>query len=171
MADTTLPLTNEWYRELEKQSDSGFINLPIEFAMREYNYSFIAKRYLTFFRCDDNDRQSKLSLAKKFLKFIRSVNKNRAKHELGEEFFMCFEYFMENFSDLLAKQDFIALETLSVLTEGIDKSQFIEDVINIDELKKRVDNLNHTIKQEEVIEAEWEDFEIEYRTTNPAAIR
>ena len=164
---SNLPLTHEWYTELEKQADSSFVNLPIEFAMRDYTYSSIAKRYLTFFRCDDNDRQAKLSLAKKFLKFIRSINKNRAKHELDESFFMCFQYFMDNFSDLLAKQDYIALETLSILTDGIDKSQFIEDVINIDELKKRVENLNHTVKQEEIIETEWEVFEIEYNQRNP----
>lgn len=164
-------MTKEWYHELEKQQSSTFINLPIEFQLRDYNYDLIAKRYLTFFRSDDNTRQDKLNLAKKFLKFTRAINKNRAKHELGESFFMCFEFFMNNFADLLSKQDYIALNALDVITEAIDKSQFIEDIISVDDLQRRVKNLAKTKEKEEVIDAEWSQFELEYTATNPDRVR
>jgi len=166
-----VPLTKDWYDELEKQANSNFINLPIEFQVRGYDYEFIAKRYLTFFRSTENTRQEKLLLAKKFLKFIRSVNKNRAKHELGEEFFMCFGFFMDNFSDILSKQDFISLEGLSVLTDGIDKSQFIDDILSVEDLQRRIKNLKKTKEREEVIDAEWTEFEAEYISTNPERIQ
>ena len=164
---TTAPvLTKEWYNKLEAQSASSFMNLPIEFQLRGYDYNFICKSYLNFFKGEDNLRQDKLSLAKKFLKFIRNINKNRAKEELGEEFFMCFEYFMDNFNDLLSKQDFVHLETLDVLSSAIDKSQFLEDIISIDELKKRVTNLQAVNEREEIIDADWKDFEEEYELIN-----
>jgi len=152
--------------KLEEQASHNFINLPIEFQLRGYDYEFISKSYLNFFNSEDNSRQDKLVLAKKFLKFIRSVNKNRAREELGESFFMCFQYFMENFSDLVAKQDMIHLDALSVITEAIDKSQFIEDIISIDELKRRVSNLEVVAKKEEIIQAEWDEVQCEYTQLN-----
>jgi len=160
------PLTRDWFIKLEEQSASNFINLPIEFQLRKYDYNFISKSYLKFFQ-GDNIRADKLTLARKFLKFVRSINKNRAKAELGEEFFLCFEYFMENFSDLLAKQDMIHLDTLSVLSDAIDKSQFIEDIISIEELQRRVKNLEIVSKNEKVITTEFKDFlEGEYKVLN-----
>ena len=89
-------LTREWFTELEKVSSENFINLPIELQMRGWDYANISKHYLTFFQ-SDSTRRDKLTLARKFLKFIRNINKNRARHELGPEFFETFEYFMSNF--------------------------------------------------------------------------
>jgi hypothetical protein len=159
---TEQALTREWYTELEKVASNNFINLPIEFQIRGYDYDFLSRHYLSFFR-SDSPRQDKLTLAKKFLKFIRTINKNRAKHELGPEFFECFEYFMNNFSDLIAKQDLIHLDTLSIISEAIDKSQFIEDIISVDDLKRRVDNLKNMKEKEDAIDAEWSSFETEYK--------
>lgn len=158
-------LTKEWYTEIEAQAASNFVNLPVEFQLRGYNYNTISKSYLQFFQ-GDNSRQDNLQLAKKFLRFIRTINKNRAKEELGEDFFLCFEYFMDNFSQLMSKQDFIKLETLDILTSAIDKSQFVEDIISVDELKKRVVNLKKVQEEEEAIEAEWKDFDAEYQKLN-----
>jgi hypothetical protein len=160
-------LTRDWYVKLEESAATNFINLPLEFQIRGYDYSFISKTYLTFFNSDDNTRQDKLILAKKFLKFIRSINKNRAKEECGEDFFMCLNYFLENFPDLLSKQDSIALETLSVITDAIDRTAFVEDIISVDELKRRVEALEVVQKQEEIIEAEFCDsFLEEYNALN-----
>ena len=159
-------LTRDWFLKLEEQSASNFINLPIEFQLKGYNYDFISKSYLNFFKSETNTRQDKLILAKKFLKFIRNINKNRAKYELGEHFFICFEYFMDNFSDLVAKQDMIHLETLSVLSDAIDKSQFIEDIISIDELQRRVKQLEKVQEKEEIIDVEFSKFELEYKKLN-----
>ena len=75
---------------------------------------------------------------------------------------MCFEYFMENFKSLLSKQDLIHLDTLEVITRAVDKSQFIEDLISVDELKRRVTNLKLVEEKEQIIDAEWSDFEEEY---------
>ena len=158
-------LNREWYVKLEKQAATSFINLPIEFQLRGYDYNFIAKSYLNFFQ-GDNTRGDKLSLAKKFLKFVRNINKNRAKHELGEDFFLCFEYFIESFPDLLAKQDLIHLETLTVMADAMDRSQFIEDIISVEELQRRVKNLETKQSQEEIINVGWEEFNVEYGKLN-----
>lgn len=166
MTSDITPLSREWYAELDKQSNSTFINLPVLFQLRGYTYDFIAKEYLSYFKSDDNTRQDKLALAKKFLKFIQSINKNRAREEVGEEFYLCFEYFMDNFSDLVAKNDLIGLESLGVISEAIDRSKFVSDIISIEELQRRIKNLEVTKKQEEVIEAEWEEFESEYKLLN-----
>jgi len=163
----TQALTKEWYTELEKHQADNFINLPLAFQMKGYDYSTISKAYLTFFKSDDNTRSDKLSLAKKFLKFIRQINKNRAREELNTEFFLCFDHFMENFHSLTSKNDAIHLETLTLLAEGIDKSQFVEDIINIDELKRRITNLKATEAKEDIIDADWSSFEIEYQQLNP----
>ena len=162
---TATALTKDWYAKIEEQASANFINLPIEFQLKGYDYNFIATSYLNFFK-GNGDRSDKLTLAKKFLKFIKNINKNRAKVELGEEFFKCFEYFMKNFPDLLAKPDMIHLETLSIITDAIDKSAFIEDVINIDELVKRIKKLDVIQQKEQVIEAEWIEIEEEYNTLN-----
>lgn len=159
-------LTREWYVKLEEQSASNFINLPIEFQIRKHSYGSISKSYLNFFQSESNTRNDKLVLAKKFLKFIRSINKNRAKEELGEEFFECFQYFMENFNDLVSKQDIIHLETLTVLENAIDRSQFIEDIISVDELQRRVKALEVVVEQEDVIELEFEELSVEYGALN-----
>ena len=159
----TQALTREWYTELEKQSNSNFINLPIEFQIRDYSYSTISSSYHSFFKNPDSTRHDKLKLAQKFLKFVRSINKNRAKEECNEDFFKAFSYFMDNFSDLLSKQDNIHLETLSLLTEAVDKSQFIEDVLSVDDLKRRITNLKNTQEKEDAIDAEWSSFESEYK--------
>ena len=159
-------LTKEWYLKLEEQAATSFVNLPIEFQLRGYDYDFIAKSYLNFFNCEDNTRQDKLILGKKFLKFVRGINKNRAKQELGEQFFICFQYFMENFSSLLSKQDTIHLETLDLITQAIDKSQFIEDIISVDELKRRVENLERVEKKEQLITSTWDEFQYEYEQLN-----
>lgn len=151
-------LTKEWYDKLQEQASSNFINLPIEFQLKKYDYNFVSKSYYNFFRSESNTRQDKLVLAKKFLKFVRNINKNRAKHELGEDFFLCFEYFMSNFSNLLSKPDLIHLETLDVITQAIDKSQFVQDIINIDELQKRVKNLDIAKEQEEAIDVEFDEI-------------
>ena len=98
-------LTKQWYNKLEQQASQTFINLPIEFQIRGYDYNFISKSYYNFFNSENNTRHDKLKLAKKFLKFIRQINKNRAKNELDTEFFKCFGYFMDNFPSLLSKQD------------------------------------------------------------------
>jgi len=164
---TSQALTKEWYNELERQAASNFVNLPIEFQIRGYDYNFISKSYLNFFRSTENTRKDKLTLARKFLVFIRSINKNRAKQELDEDFFKCFNYFMENFPSLLSKQDMIHVETLSILTEAIDKSQFIEDIISVDELQRRVTNLKKVEEIENVISEKWDEFEEEYRRRNP----
>ncbi len=166
MAENTQVLTREWYVKLEEQSASSFINLPIEFQLKGYDYDFISKSYLTFFESDTNTRQDKLLLARKFLKFTRNINKNRAKAELGEEFFKCFDYFMNNFPDLMSKQDMISLETLSIMAEAIDKTQFVEDIISVDELQRRVQALEKANVEEEAIIAEFEDFESEYKKLN-----
>ena len=155
-------LTKDWYAAIEKQSNSNFVNLPIEFQLRGYDYNFIAKSYLNFFMGESNTRDDKLVLAKKFLRFIRNINKNRAKFELGEDFFLCFHYFMENFATLLAKQDTIHLETLEVISQAIDKSQFLDDVISLDELQKRIKNLKAIQENETIILTEWSEFENEY---------
>jgi hypothetical protein len=164
--ESTAVLTKEWYTELERASSSNFVNLPVEFQLRGYDYDYIAKSYFTFFNSESNTRQDKLALAKKFLKFIRNINKNRAKEELGEDFFLCFQYFMENFSDLMAKNDSIALETLSVMQKALDKSQMIEDIINVDELERRVKNLEKVKAREEIIEVEFDDVTDEYLALN-----
>lgn len=166
MSQEAAVLTREWYVKLEEQSASTFMNLPIEFQLKGYDYNFIGKSYYNFFRSENNTRQDKLTLAKKFLKFLRSINKNRAKQELGEEFFLCFEYFMDNFSELLAKQDTIHLEALDVMLQAIDKSQFIEDVINVEELQRRVKNLEKVQQREEVIDVEFEEISSEYAALN-----
>ena len=164
--NTAQVLTRDWYTALEQQAATNFINLPIEFQLRGYDYSYISKSYLNFFNSPTNTRDDKLILARKFLKFIRSINKNRAKQELGEEFFICFEYFMANFSDLLSKQDMVHLETLSIITDAIDRSAFIEDIISVDELKRRVTSLQQVQQKEEVLIAEWSEFEEEYKALN-----
>ena len=166
MTEPAQALTKQWYAELEQQSAKQFINLPIEFQLRGYDYNFLSKSYLNFFKSDDNSRSDKLSLAKKFLKFIRGINKNRAKQELGEHFFACFEYFMDNFSDLLSKQDFIHLDTLTIIAEAIDNTSFIEDVISVPELQRRVENLKVVQEKADIIQVEWDDFEEEYRRLN-----
>lgn len=165
--NTAQVLNREWFVELEKQAATNFINLPIEFQLRKYDYNSIANSYLTFFSSDDNTRADKLILARKFLNFIRNINKNRARNELGEQFFMCFEYFMENFGDLLSKQDKIHLDTLDIISSAIDKTQFIEDIISVDELKKRIVNLK-SIQEKEVEIKELFDNEIiiEYEELN-----
>ena len=162
----TQALTKEWYNELEEQSAKSFINLPIEFQLKGYSYSKISDTYLKFFNSNDNTRKDKLILAKKFLTFIRKINKNRAKHELGESFFECFDYFMNNFADLIEKPDFIHLEALTVMADALDKSQFIEDVISVDELKNRVKRIQQIDEKEEAINADWTTFEGEYRLLN-----
>ena len=159
MTQETQVLTRDWYDKLQAQAASNFVNLPIEFRMRGYDYDFIAKSYLNFFRCEDNTRHDKLKLAKKFLNFIRSINKNRARRELSEDFFLCFEYFMENFPDLLAKQDMVHLETLEIITQAVDRSQFIQDIISVDELKRRVSNLEKTQEKEHEIISNWDEEE------------
>lgn len=163
---STQALTKDWYTQLEAQSAASFINLPIEFQLRDYSYGNIAKSYLNFFQSETNKRSEKLTLARKFLKFIRSINKNRAREELNEDFFKCFEYFMENFKDLTSKQDMIHLETLSVITEAIDRSQFVEDIINVDELQRRVAAVEKAHKKEEIITVNFADFEAEYKQLN-----
>jgi hypothetical protein len=162
----TQALSKEWYTKLQDQAAANFINLPIKFQVEGYDYSFISKSYYTFFNSESNTRQDKLKLAQKFLKFTRSINKNRAVHELDEYFFKCFEYFMDNFRDLMSKQDNIHLETLSVIEQAIDKSAFIEDIVSIDDLKRRVDNLEQIKEKEEIITIEWEGFEDEYARVN-----
>jgi hypothetical protein len=157
----TQALTRQWYTELEAQAATNFINLPMEFQLKGYDYEFISKSYLNFFQ-SENTRNDKLQLARKFLKFLRTINKNRAKAELGTSFFKTFSYFMENFPDLLSKQDNIHLETLTVITEAIDKSQFIEDVISVDDLKRRITSLNKVKEHEETIHLSWDKFEEEY---------
>jgi len=164
-------LTREWYIKLEEQAASNFVNLPIEFQIRGYDYNYIAKTYLTFFNSDDNTRQDKLNLAKKFLKFVRNINKNRAKAELGEDFFLCFQFFMDNFPDLMSKNDLISLETLDVITQAIDKSQFIEDIISVEELQRRVKNLQKAQEKEEHIIDTWSEFRDEYKSLNVINIR
>jgi hypothetical protein len=159
----TQALTKEWYMELEKAESTNFINLPIQFQMRNYTYGSISKSYLQFLQCPENTRSDKLSLARKFLKFIRSINKNRAKEELNEHFFLAFQYFMDNFQSLLSMPDNIHLETLQVLTEAIDKSQFIEDVLSIEDLQRRITALKQVETHEQSIDAEWTSFESEYR--------
>lgn len=158
----TQALTKEWYNKLQQSQSQSFINLPLELQLRGYDYNFISKRYLNFFRSEHNTRDDKLTLAKKFLKFIRSLNKNRAREELGTEFFDTLEYFYDNFPDLLSKQDYIQLETLSVLTEAIDKTQFLEDALSLDQITQRIKNLEKTREREYIIDAEWEEFEEEY---------
>lgn len=162
----TQALTKEWYSELEAQDAQDFINLPMKFQMQGYDYNTISKSYLNFFKCDDNTRHDKLLLAKKFIKFLRNINKNRARHELGPEFFMCLDYFMTNFEALISKNDNIHLEALSVIAEGIDKSQFVEDIISIDELKRRITNLKLVEQNAEVIDADWTVFENQYKRLN-----
>lgn len=159
-------LTREWYIKLEQQQALQFINLPVEFQLKGYDYGFICKSYYNFFNSETNTRDDKLQLARKFLKFIRSINRNRAKQELGEEFYLCFNYFMENFKDLLAKQDFIHLETLQVLTDAIDKTQFVEDIISVDELHRRVEAVEKVKEKEMELEENWADFEGEYKLLN-----
>lgn len=163
---TEQALTKEWYTKLEAQAATSFVNLPIEFQLRGYDYNFISNSYLNFFKSEANTRADKLTLAKKFLKFIRGINKNRAREELGGNFFKCFNYFMENFADLVAKQDMIHVETLSVITDAIDKSQFIEDIISVDELQRRVRNLDKVKEKEAIIDTEWFDVEDEYKMLN-----
>lgn len=165
--NTAQVLNREWFTELEKQAATNFINLPIEFQLRKYDYNSIADSYLNFFSSDDNTRSEKLILARKFLSFVRNINKNRARNELGEKFFMCFEYFMENFNDLLSKQDMIHLQTLDIITAAIDKTQFIEDIISVDELKKRIINLKSVQEKEEEIKELFENEIItEYEKLN-----
>jgi len=166
MNDNSPVLTREWYIKLEQQSAAQFINLPIEFQLKGYDYAYICKSYYNFFNSETNSRDDKLQLAKKFLRFIRSINKNRAKQELGEEFFITFNYFMENFKDLLSKQDFIHLETLQVLTDAIDKTQFIEDIISVDELHRRVEAVEIAKLKELELEENWAEFEGEYKLLN-----
>ena len=163
-------LTKEWYLKLEENAAETFVNLPIEFQMRGYTYDKISESYLNFFSSDTNTRNDKLVLAKKFLKFIRSLNKNRARNELGESFFKCFEYFMENFNDLTSKQDMVHLETLDIITQAVDRSQFIEDIISVEELQKRVKNLERTREKEDIIDIEFIDLTMEYKALNEGRV-
>lgn len=160
------PLTKEWYDNLEIQAAQTFVNLPLDFQLRGYDYNFISKSYLKFFSSETNDRSDKLLLAKKFLKFIRQINKNRAKQELGVEFFETLEYFYSYFPELLSKQDIIHLQALDLITEAIDKTQFVEDIISYEELKVRASNLTEVKQKEEVIEADWSEFEEQYKLIN-----
>ena len=73
---------------------------------------------------------------------------------------------MENFKDLLSKQDFIHLETLQVLTDAIDKTQFIEDIISVDELHRRVEAVEAAKVKELELEENWSEFEGEYKLLN-----
>lgn len=161
----SLALTREWYKDLEAQASKEFVALPLEYQTRGYSYNTVAEHYLTFFK-GDNTRADNLRLAKKFQKFIRNINRNRVKQELGEAFFECFHYFMENFAELTSKQDFIHLETLDLISEGLDKSNFVEDVINVDELKNRVIRLKAVEAQEEIIGTEWKGISSEYEELN-----
>ncbi len=165
---TEVALSREWYTKIEAQASSNFINLPLQFQMKGYTYDKISSTYLKFFQ-GEGTRLAKLKLARKFLKFVRSINKNRARQELGEDFFKCFSYFMENFSELTVKMDAIHLETLDIITEAMDKSQFVEDIISIDELKQRVKNLEHVQEKEVEIKLVFDtDLSDEYiKLNNP----
>ena len=66
---------------------------------------------------------------------------------------------MENFPDLLAKQDMVHLETLEIITQAVDRSQFIQDIISVDELKRRVSNLEKTQEKEHEIISNWDEEE------------
>jgi hypothetical protein len=167
MAKQSLALTKEWYRELEKSASSDFVLLPLELQARGWNYNEIAEHWLNFFKDDSAKRRDKLRLARKFSKFISIINKNRAKVELGEAFFECFHYFMENFSDLMEKQDWIQLDALEIISEGLDKTRFIEDVISLDELKIRAKRILKVEAKEKIIDVEWKDVQIEYKKLNP----
>ena len=167
MGTQSLALTKEWYKELEKSASSDFVLLPIELQARGWTYNIIAAHWLTFFKDDTLKRQDKLKLARKFSKFISLINRNRAKVELGEDFFECFHHYIENFSDLVAKQDWIHMEVLDVISEGLDKTRFIEDVISLDELKHRAERILQVEEKEKVIDAEWRDVEKEYKELNP----
>lgn len=163
---TSAALTKEWYIELEKAADKNFINLPLDFQLRGYNYEYISNRYFTFFDNEYNTRQDKLVLAQKFLKFLRNINRNRAREECGESFFKCYEYFLNNFSSLMSKNDMIALKALDLLQDAVDRTTFIQDAVSLDVLKDRIEKVQKIKEREEIINAEWEEFAHEFKQIN-----
>jgi len=162
---TELALTKDWYTQVEQQAAQDFVALPTEFQVRGYSYDKIAKSYLTFFN-GDNKRSNKLKLAKKFGKFLRLINRNRAKNELGEDFYMCFAHYMDNFEDLVSKNDLVHLEALDLIADGLDKTRFVEDILNVEELRRRVNALKVVEEKADIIEAEWIDVSGDYRRLN-----
>lgn len=162
----TVALSKEWQSELERAAASSFVLLPIELQARGYDYNYVAKSYLEFLK-GENSRQDKLTIARKFSKFISNVNRNRVKSELGPDFFEAFEYYMNNFDDLMAKPDRIGLETLELIQDGLDRTKFVEDVISFDEIKLRATRIAKMEKKSEILDAEWKEFEIEYKELNP----
>lgn len=162
----TQALTKEWYVEIEKQAAQNFINLPLDFQLRGYDYEYISDSYFTFFDNEYNTRQDKLVLAKKFLKFLRNLNRNRAKEECGPNFFKCYDYFLNNFSDLMSKNDIIALNALDLMQEAIDRASFVEDAVSLDVLKNRIEKVQAVKEREEIIDAEWTEFAREYERTH-----
>ena len=161
----TVALSKEWQGELDRAKASSFVLLPIELQAKGYTYDYVAKAYLEFFEAD-NSRQEALVLARKFSKFISNLNRNRIKHELGPDFFKAFQFYMENFDTLLKKPDRIKLETIDLISEGLDRSRFVEDIISFDELKMRTKRIEKMEEQDAAIDAEWEQLETEYSQRN-----
>jgi len=162
---SSVALSKEWQSELDRAAASSFVLLPIELQAKGYTYDYVAKAYLEFFEAD-NSRQEALVLARKFSKFISNLNRNRVKHELGEDFFKAFQFYMENFNDLLKRPDRIKLEAIDLIAEGLDRSKFVEDVISFDELKMRTKRIQEMEEKDAIIDAEWEELEIEYKQRN-----
>ena len=73
---------------------------------------------------------------------------------------------MDNFADLFCKQDLIHLESLTLLTDAVDRVSFMDDVTSIEDLELRVGKIKKVRSREEVIEADWSDFEKEYKELN-----
>ena len=162
---TIVALSKEWQSELDRAAASSFVLLPIELQAKGYTYDYVARAYLEFFEAD-NSRQEKLVLARKFSKFISNLNRNRVKHELGEDFFNAFQFYMDNFNELLSRPDRIKLETIDLIADGLDRSKFVEDVISFDELKMRTKRIQKMEEKDAAIDAEWEELEIEYKQRN-----
>ena len=163
----SLALTPKWNDDLKTQAAADFILLPAEARERGYNYNWVAQQYLIFLK--QGTRKQKLSYARKFFKFLKQINRDRAKKELGEDFFEAFEYFWENFKELNSQDDWIKLESIDIISELCSRYNFALDIVSSVEMEERVKKLDKLSRQEETIDIEFEEVNEEYLRLNREA--
>ena len=159
-----LALSNEWNDGIKSQAASDFILLPAEARERGYDYNWVASQYLIFLK--EGTRKQKLAVARKFFKFLKQINRDRAKKELDETFFEAFQYYFDNFKELNSKNDWIKLESIDMISEMCSRFNFALDIVSSVEMQERVKKLSKLSKQEETIDIEFSEVNEEYLRLN-----
>jgi len=161
-----LALTQQWSEDLNTKAAADFILLPAEARDRGYDYNWVAQRYLIFLKV--GTRKQKLAVARKFFKFLKQINRDRAKKELGEDFFQAFSHYWDNFNELNSKQDWIQLEAIDMIAEMCSRFNFAIDIVSSLEMEERVKKLDKLDKEEKVIDIEFIEVNDEYKKLNKA---